>query len=164
MALDATLKGASANSYVTQAEASTYFGGRLDASAWTAASSAEKDAALMMATMRLESENYRGWKLSFTQRLSWPRFGTTDRDGFLYSQDAIPVVIQQATFEYALVLLREPTRLDDSGLEAFVNVQLGNLNVTPRVLASTRLPALVRQLLAPVLQGGGGMAVHVGRA
>ena len=153
--MDSTVGGASANSFVSQAAASTYFGGRLGADAWTDASTTDKDAALMMATLRLDAENYVGYTVTLTQRLQWPRFSTYDRNGHFYASDAIPLVIQQATFEYALALLQEPTLLNDTGLEMFQNVRLGNLDVTPRNLASARLPAIVKQLIAPVRQGGG---------
>jgi hypothetical protein len=159
MALDATLGGVAANSYVTQAAASSYFSGRLDVDAWNNASSSDKDAALMMATMRLDAETYNGYKVTYTQRLHWPRFSTFDRDGMLHASDSIPLVIQQATFEYALALLKDSTLMSDTGLEGFVNVQLGNLNVTPRVLSAVRLPAIVKQLIAPVRKGGYNAAI-----
>ena len=161
MALEASVGGAAANSYVTQAAASSYFTNRLDVAEWTAASSSDKDAALMMATARLEAESYVGYKTSFTQRLSWPRFSTYDRDDMLYASDAIPLVIQQATFELALALLREPTLLGDTGLEGFQNVKLGSLDVTPRNLAASQLPAFVKQLIQPVRASGSG--THVAR-
>jgi Putative DnaT-like ssDNA binding protein len=163
MALDSTVGGASANSYVSQAAATAYLAGRLNVTDWTSASSAEKDAALMMATVLLDAQDYDGVKVSTTQRLQWPRYSTYDRDGWFFASDAIPLLVQQATFEYALALLREPTLLDDSGLEGFANVRLGSLDVTPRPRNATTLPALVRQLLAPVLAGGGS-SVHVARA
>ena len=163
MSLDSTIGGAAANSYTTQAAASSYFSGRLAVDAWNDASTTEKDASLMMATMRLDAENYIGYRVSYTQRLQWPRYSTYDRDGILYASDAIPLVIQQATFEYALALLQEPTLLGDTGLEGFENVRLGNLDVTPRPIAAARLPAIVKQLIGPV-RSGGGVSVPVQRA
>ncbi len=160
MSLDATPSGASANSYVTQSAASAYMANRLNTDAWDAASSAEKDAALIMATTRLDAENYQGYKATYTQALQWPRFSTFDRDGIVYSSSTIPPVVQQATFEYALALLQEPTLLGDTGLEGFANVRLGSLDITPRVMAATKLPALVMQLLTPVRLAGGGTPVR----
>ena len=51
MALDATVKGASSNSYATRSQANFYFADRLGASTvWDGATDASKDASLIMAT------------------------------------------------------------------------------------------------------------------
>ena len=160
MALDSTVGGVAANSYVSQAAASSYFSGRLGTGDWTNASSADKDASLMMATARLETETYQGSRVFVDQRLAWPRYGTYDRDDVLLSSITIPLMIQQATFEYALALLGNPTQLGDTGLEAFENVKVGSLDVTPRDVRSAQLPALVKQLIAPVRMGGMGTLVY----
>lgn len=159
MSLDATLGGAAANSYVTQAAATSYFGDRLDAAAWTAAVTGDKDSALIMATLRLDTESYVGSPITYTQRLKWPRYGAYDDDNRLLTSTAIPVIVQQATFEYALALLKDPTLLGDSGLEGFLNVKLGSLDVTPRFLAAAALPAFIKRLIAPVRLGGYGTPV-----
>jgi hypothetical protein len=48
--LVATLAGANSNSYITVANATTYFDNRLDAADWTAASADNKAASLITAT------------------------------------------------------------------------------------------------------------------
>lgn len=160
MALISTIGGTTSNSYVSQSDATTYFAGRLDMAKWTAATPSEKDASLMMATARLETETYQGSRVFVDQRLAWPRHGTYDRDEVLLSSTTIPLVIQQATFELALALLKEPTLLGDSGLEAFKNVRVGSLDVTPRSVRSALLPSFVKQLIAPVRMGGMGTPVY----
>lgn len=159
MALDAMVGGASSNSYVTQSAASSYFGDRLDASTWTGATTGDKDSSLIMATLRLDTENYVGVPVFFTQRLKWPRSWVWDADGRSISSASIPQVIQQATFEYALALMKDPTLLGDSGLEGFINVKLGPLDVTPRNIQAAALPAFIRRLIAPVRVGGYGSLV-----
>lgn len=154
MALDATISGAAANSYFTQAAASAYLADRLNNTAWTGATSAEKDAALIMATTRLETETYVGSRVFITQRLKWPRYGAVDPDGLLYDHLTIPYLILQAQCELALAIVTDPALLADSGLESFVNVKLGSLDVTPRYIPAAQLPALVRRLIAPVRLGG----------
>jgi DnaT-like ssDNA binding protein len=154
MALDATVGGAAANSYLSQSAASAFFVGRLDADEWAAASLADQEAALIMATLRLDCEYYRGIRVTITQRLQWPRYSTYDRDGLLLDSTLIPVMIQQATCELALALLKEPTLFGDTGLEAFLNVKLGDLDITPRGIQAAKLPAIVRQLISPVRRGG----------
>lgn len=163
MAIDFTVGGATANSYLSEVAATAYFVDRLDSAAWSDASLRQQQNALMMATMRLEAENYDGSKVTTTQRLQWPRYSTYDRDGQVFASDEIPVLVQEATCELALALLKEPSMFDASGLEGFVNVKLGSIDVTPRVgTPSVQLPAIVKRLLAPVLLAGYG--VHVVRA
>jgi len=153
--LDATVGGAASTSYIAQADATAYFVDRLDSAGWSNASIRQQQNALMMATMRLEAEDYLGTKASSTQRLQWPRFSVTDRSGWLYSSSEIPVVVKQATCELALALLAEPSLFDASGLEQFINVKLGSIDVTPRVgTPNVELPVLVKRLLAPVIGSG----------
>ena len=94
--------------------------------------------------------------------MKWPRIGAVDDDGRLISSTMIPAVIQQATIEYAFALVGEPTLLDDTGLEGFLNVKVGSLDVTPRARSGSVLPAFIKQLIRPVRLGGSG--VHVSRA
>jgi hypothetical protein len=163
VALVSTLGGTTSNSYVTLADATAYFVDRLDSSAWSDASIRQQQNALIMATMRLEAETYVGSKAYYTQRLQWPRYSTFDRDGIVYDYLTIPGIVQQATCELALALLREPALYESSGLEQFVNVKLGSIDVTPRAGTPTvELPAIVKRLLAPVLLGG--YSVRVVRA
>lgn len=161
--MDATVGGAASNSFVTQSAATQYFVDRLDSSAWSDASIRQQQNALMMATMRLDAENYTGVRVTTTQRLQWPRYNTYNRDDQLFVTTAIPVIVQQATCELALALLRDPAMFDASGLEMFTNVKLGSIDVTPRPGTPTvALPAIVKRLLAPVLMSGG-VSVHVAR-
>lgn len=149
MALDATLSGASSNSYVTRAEATTYFGDRLDVDEWDDATNAQKDAALVMATLRLEQEDYIGSRVDEDQNLRWPRYSVYI-DNVLQDSGAIPRVIKEATYELALAILKDTTLLSDTGLEGFESVKLGELDVTPRFRAGGTLPAEVNRLLRAV--------------
>ena len=54
--LDATVGGSSANSYCTRAEGDTYHEAHLYATAWTGATSGNKDAALVWATRMLDEQ------------------------------------------------------------------------------------------------------------
>jgi hypothetical protein len=163
--LDATVGGAASNSYVTRAGAQLYMDTRTDVSAWTAAADADKDRALIMATYRLEQEEYLGAIRSYDQALKWPRGGLTDEDGRLYDPDAIPAPIQRACTALALAILAGGVTLADSGLEAFINVQVGSLNVTPRAarVAGT-LPADVQRFLRGLWVSTSGLSRPVWRA
>ena len=80
MALDATVKGTSANSYSTQADATTYFGDRLGVATRTSASSGDKDSSLVMATRFLDQMMWKGERTTTTQALSYPRQFLPDPD------------------------------------------------------------------------------------
>lgn len=105
MALDATSGGSSANSYATNAEADAYFADRLHASAWTGASEADQDAALIMATRAVDSLCFKGTAAAATQALQFPRTGLKLPTGYGTSSTVIPQLIKDAVFEYALILL-----------------------------------------------------------
>lgn len=80
-AIVATIGSASANSYITLADATTYFGNRLNAEVWDAATSDNQTKALLMATKRLERENWIGVRATSTQALAWPRGNAQKPDG-----------------------------------------------------------------------------------
>jgi len=109
LALDATVGGAGANSFGTIAEGDAYFADRLFASGWTSASDANKAAALVMATRALNSLCYLGTAAADTQALAFPRTGLTLPSGYATSTGAIPQLVKEAMFEFALFLLNATT-------------------------------------------------------
>lgn len=160
LTLDATAKGASANSYVTRAEADAYFDGRVNAAEWTASTvtAATKEQALVAATDRLEQEQYLGYKTTTTQRLKWPRTNVYDDDGTAYAEGVSPRPMKEACYEQALALLKDAKLLDATGLAAFDAVAVGPLNVQIRQPeASGKLPAQVQRLLRGLWIGGSGI-------
>ncbi len=150
--IDATVGGPLANSYSLVAEADSYFDERLGVSSWSAAIADDKARALIMATRRIDLEEFEGSRVSEEQALKWPRFGADDADGWWIEQDEIPIQVKQASFEMALALLEDPEGLEDTGLEAFERVKVGPIEVEPRHLEQAdELPDIVRRLLAPFL-------------
>jgi len=105
VAIDATVGGASSNSYVTLEEANTYLAERLHADAWASASDSDKEKALLTACRHLERLRYwDGNRPAFTdprQRLTFPRTQDTDADGAFI----IPQPVKEAQCEEALSLL-----------------------------------------------------------
>lgn len=97
MAIIATSGAANANSYVTITQANDYFAARFGAGAWTALSEASKEVALRHATRNLDLQRYRGWPLTDTQALQFPR-----ERGDWNSESGIPQVVQDACCEEAL--------------------------------------------------------------
>ena len=163
--LVATVGAPNAHRYCTLEEATAYFDERLNVSAWTAAAEDPRIRALITATRRIDEEEFVGVPVSpvtgaeatvTTQALKWPRQAAPDSEGWTYDDSVIPPIVKQATLELALALLAAGTTdlLADSGLEAFENVKIGSLDITPRhERKGAALPEHVRRLLRPVLGG-----------
>lgn len=103
MALDATVGGAAANSYLTVAAADLLNGDRLGsyAARWTAADAPTKEKALIQATADIDAFVHPAERWSDGQLLAFPR--AIDVDDAL--APFIPMRVQVATFEQALYLL-----------------------------------------------------------
>src|SRR5512137_1122606 len=70
-----------ANSYAAVADGDAYFEGHLYATAWTAATSGTKAAALVMATRLVDTQfQFNGYRAHETQALQWPRERCPDPD------------------------------------------------------------------------------------
>ncbi len=159
------MKGASANSYLTQATAQTYLDGRLNVAEWTNAVTADKDRALIQAASRLELESFEGFKTTTTQRLKWPRSGAPDGETDLYDKDLMPRVVEEATTELALAYLKGEVDLSEIGLEAFKQVTVGSIAVEPKLgRRGDALPSVVRRILMHVRIGASELNVPVVRA
>lgn len=131
LVLDATVGGSSANSYCTRAEGDTYHEAHLYATAWTGATSGNKDAALVWATRMLDEQiEWAGEKTTVEQALRWPRGGAYDRDGIEIDSDIIPAFLKNATAELARYLLSSdrPSALD-SAMSGIESVEVGSVKV-----------------------------------
>lgn len=160
MALDATIGGATANSYITQDNAQLYFDDRLDTDLWELAIVEDNaDAALMMACARIDALEFAGYPSSSAQALQWPRTGLTTRNGVTIPSTTIPTEIQAAQCELALALLADPGLSLAGDLTAFEQVSLGTLSVTPKSGSAGMLPQTIKRMLAPFLIAGTGIPV-----
>jgi hypothetical protein len=107
------------NSYASAADGDAYYDGHLYASAWTAATTANKERALVFATRLIDSQvQFNGWRAHDEQALQWPREGCPDPDrglavavvlrlraGNFVDSDIVPKSILNATCEMARELL-----------------------------------------------------------
>lgn len=135
MAIDATICGRNANSYVTVAEAEAYFANRLYAAEWHDAQQAQKEAALIMATNVIDrAVRWRGVIATEEQALSLPRKYLYDRNKRLQPTDAIPVDVKMATYEQALdFLIWDSTRLSEyqkQFYQGIASASVGGLSVS----------------------------------
>ena len=92
-----------AQCYISASDCGTYLTSMGHAD-FAAASTTVQEAALLRAMRYLEG-NYRlrwcGQKASSDQRLSWPRSGVTDEDGYAVDDDEIPEILKNALCEAA---------------------------------------------------------------
>jgi len=128
--IDATLAGASANSYVTLAAANTYFETVPDSSTWTDKTDDQKNRALISSTRWINALSFYGDRCTTTQALKWPRENYTVDDIDL-ACSLIPTDIKVATFELARALANDTGAITDSTgtTGIYDEVKLGDLQV-----------------------------------
>lgn len=128
--INASLSSASANSYVTLAEANTYFETVPNSATWDDKTTDQKNRALISATRWIDSLNYYGDRCDEDQALKWPR-NNYDVDGVELECSLIPNDIKYATYELARALANDTDSITEStgttGL--YDEVQLGELRV-----------------------------------
>ena len=132
VAIDATVGGASANSFTTLAAADTFMESRLNASTWeTDASDDSKNRALVEATRQISRLSYGGRRTDGTQILSWPRQVTFDPDSPVqdyFSSTVVPQRVKDATMELAFQYIKAGTT-DVAALDATHNVKRSRIDV-----------------------------------
>ena len=106
-ALDATLAGATSNSYVDAAEAAAIANNFPFGPDWAATPADDIDTALIVATRWLETLSYGGTRCTTTQRLKWPRKGA-ECDGVTSTCSEIPYTIKEAEVILAWQYIQDP--------------------------------------------------------
>jgi hypothetical protein len=128
--IDATLAGASANSYVTLAGADAYFETAPDSATWTNKSTDQRNRALISATRWIDSLSFYGNRCTDTQALKWPRKDyQVDKVELVCT--LIPEPIKTATYELARALANDPSSIvGTTGTTGIYDeVELGDLRV-----------------------------------
>lgn len=128
--IDATLSGASANSYVTLAGANAYFETVPESSTWTNKTDDQKNRALISATRWIDSLNFYGDRCTETQALKWPR-EDYKVDGIELACTLIPEPIKTATYELARALAQDTDAITGTTgtTGIYDEVELGDLRV-----------------------------------
>lgn len=149
MALDATVGGASANSFLTNAEADALAADHPYGSAW--AGYTNQDALLIGATKILVRQCFLGTANSETQRLPFPRTGLLSRNGFALDSTTIPAEIKEAQFELALMLGESDiSRGSDAAAEGISELQAGPVKLKfSETFEEKPVPQNVLNLLVP---------------
>ena len=112
--LDATLAGATSNSYVDLAEADAIAENLPFADEWAALTDEEKIYGLVVATRWIDTLNYTGTRCTTTQRLKWPRKGA-ECDGQVSDCNFIPYAIKETEVILAYQYVLEPKSFPGSG-------------------------------------------------
>src|SRR6056300_702526 len=176
--IDATVGGASANSYLTLAAAQAIIDGFVedaDVTAWASATTDQQNRALFTATQRLDRERFLGARATDTQALQWPRTGVRKPDTYIntyavgfpfrittdyFTDTEIPDQIQRAQVSLAVYLHNNTDALGLSGLEDYKNVKIGSLDVTPNVgfgaVGADKVPPLMERYLTGLRISGPG--------
>lgn len=174
MALDTTTGGATAESYITVADADAYFLAR-GVTAWAALTTAAKEAALRKSTdymVQTYISRWSGVRVTSTQALDWPRAWVDLADnitnlayinGAYVDSTTIPVPVQRACAELALKASSADLLADQE--QAIVREKIGPIETEYDRYSSQakRYPA-VERMLQPYLTGKGGANVRLERA
>lgn len=170
LTIDPTVGGASANSFVTHAEFATYMESRLNDSAFTGAASDDTiRRALTEATRELSARTWKGYRVTDTQALSWPRQWAYNPDSptqDYYDTDVIPARVKRATYELALAFLKAGTT-DIVSLDDTLQIQSEQVDVVrteyvaphARVRGLARYPAVMREIEPMLARTGVGVKV-----
>jgi len=181
--IDATVGGASANSYLTLADAQALIDGMVendDVTAWASATTDQKNRALYSATQRLDRERFLGARATDTQALQWPRTGVRKPDTYIntyaigfpfkittdyFTDTEIPDQIKQAQVVLAVYLNNNKDGMGLSGLEDYKSVTIGSLSVTSAGASSMatgadRVPPIFERYLTGLrISGPGNFAI-----
>ena len=128
--ISATLKGENSNSYVTLAEANSYFETVPNSSTWTDKSDDAKNRALISACRWIDSLNYYGDRCDEGQALKWPR-NNYEVDDVELVCTTIPKNIKYAQYELARALANETDAITgNKGTDGNIEqVKLGEIEV-----------------------------------
>jgi hypothetical protein len=168
--ITATAGSASANSFVTLAEAETYMEARLNATLWDAATEDTKNRALVEATREIDVLSYIGRSADDTQALSWPRqwaINPDDPDYNYFLTTDVPQRIKNAQMELAFQFIKQGTT-DVAALDSNVGIKRKKIDVIETEYSDynkaeglSRYPRVLNYLMPLLDAGYGGLVSQV---
>ena len=128
--ISATLKGEASNSYVTLAEANSYFETAPEESTWDDKTDDQKNRALISACRWIDSLNFLGDRCDNDQALKWPR-NNYHLDNVELVCTAIPKGIKYAQYQLARALANDTDAITgNKGTDGtYEEVKLGDIEV-----------------------------------
>lgn len=142
------------NSYISRADATTYFADSLRSASWVALSDSTKDQGLVTATRMLDRQVWMGEKTVSAQLLQWPRTGVTDAYGDAVDSATVPQAIKDACCELALSLALNPsgeTNANAGSNIKRVSAAKGTDIEFFRPTTAGRFPTIIQELIKPFL-------------
>ena len=148
---------ATAESYISVADASTYHSNRGN-TAWASLSTdAIREQCLRKATDFMRQayrSRWQGYKVNEDQALDWPRYGV-EVEGYAVDSDIVPTEVKNACAE--LALKASSADLNPDLTQGVLSEQVGSISVTYDKNSPQRTRyAAIDAMLAPYLKAGGG--------
>jgi len=149
LVLVATAGSSSANTYITLAEAESYFEARLHSSTWDDSANITKNEALVWATRLLDNYfNWVGLKVTSDQALQWPRQSVIDERGDLLDSTTIPNFLKNATAEFSMWLIASDRTADPSS-KGVKRIKVDTIDITlDKIDRSKVIPDIVYQMVS----------------
>lgn len=114
-----------ANSYGAVEDADDYISTLAQSSDWDALVEDDKEKFLVRASRYIDQVvKWNGCRVDQDSGLRWPRAGCYDQDGFEISDDVIPILLQQAVFEFAAYLASGEDYTTPSGTLGFKEIKV----------------------------------------
>ena len=144
--------------YIDHTGADTYFGTRLYAALFTAATDGDKESALHMATQAINCLPLKGWKADpATQVNAFPRYIPLARGGFMGDGVTVPQAVIDACCEEALEIITTGNNsrrsLQDQNVASFKMLDLSE-TFAPSPGQPTLTSRVARQMMRPFMAAG----------
>jgi len=155
--LDATIGGATANSYCTAAVSVDALALLVSAdrlAAWIALDEPSKEVFLMRATKLLDQNfDWAGYRNTIAQALAWPRYLAYDVDQIIVGEDRIPSKVVDATCLLA-ISISEGSTADDFAASPLKQLRVGTIrmdfNDAEGARVTATIPPEVIECLPPI--------------
>jgi hypothetical protein len=142
------------NSYVSIADADTYFETRIDSANWVDAEDEIKEQALVTATALIDDNAWIGSAVSSSQALAWPRKNAIYNDDRLglqvtIAEDELPSRVKTAVYEQALHLVNNEDVLMGQ-TQTFESISVGSISISDSNGDTTKTPIKPSTALKPI--------------
>ena len=177
-----TSGAANANSYLSLADASGIIEGFVEndyVTAWSTATTDQKNRALFTAAQRIDRERFLGARATDTQSMQWPRTGVRKPDTYIntyavgfpfrittdyFTDTEIPDQVKKAQTVLAYYLQNNKDALGLSGLEEYSRVGIGGIAVETNATGSVgvdKIPPMVERYLTGLrISGPGNVSIR----
>ena len=150
------------NSYVTIADADTYFETRIDSTEWESADDETKEQALVTATQLIDERHWIGAAVSSSQALAWPRKNAIYYDPRMGQQitianNEVPSQVKIAVYEQALHLVQNEDLIAQK-IQTFESISVGSISLSDSnndVTKTSITPSIILRPLRPLIRRDG---------